>query len=190
VEITDQELLNGTVTTGEEVVVRVDLANFHPARGEITLNLTTDFTLAAQRTVTVGVDERRTVYLRTVPDAPGEYDLRLNGVSVGTLTVTAGDGATTASTDRPAKSSPSTETDPGTSTPTPGPTSTDGEPPTGDTETESSASIETDAATPEVGPDDPTGTDTVLASGMSLLLLYGVGVAVYVLREHPPGGLG
>jgi len=25
---------------------------------------------------------------------------------------------------------------------------------------------------------------------MALLLLYGVGVAVYVLREHPPSGLG
>jgi hypothetical protein len=25
---------------------------------------------------------------------------------------------------------------------------------------------------------------------MSLMLLYGVGVAVYVLREHPPSGLG
>jgi hypothetical protein len=190
VEITDQELLNESVAAGEEVVVRVDLANFHPARGEITLNLTTDFTLAAQRTLTVGVDERRTVYLRTVPDAPGEYDLRLNGVSVGTLTVTAADGPTTASTDRPAESSPSTETDSGTPAPTPGPTSTDGEPPSGDTETASSSSVGTGTATPEVGPAPPTGTDTVLAGGMSLLLLYGVGIAVYVLRENPPGGLG
>ena len=38
--------------------------------------------------------------------------------------------------------------------------------------------------------EDPTGTDTVVAAGMSLMLLYGVGVAVYVVRREPPGGLG
>jgi hypothetical protein len=32
----------------------------------------------------------------------------------------------------------------------------------------------------------PSGTDTVVGFGLSLLLLYGVGVAVYVLREQPP----
>jgi hypothetical protein len=37
-----------------------------------------------------------------------------------------------------------------------------------------------------VGPPPASGTDAVIALGMTLLLLYGVGVAVYVLREHPP----
>ncbi|MEF8840358.1 MAG: hypothetical protein V5A62_01860 [Haloarculaceae archaeon] len=195
-EVEDRELLNGTVTTGEEVVVRVDLANFHPARGRITLNLTADGTLVARKTVTVGVDERRTVYLRAVPNEPGQYELRLDGVSVGTVTVTAADGSATASSDPSTGSSPTAETTPDAVAPTPGATSTDWETPTGTAGTRPSTSAEggtrtgTGTATPAVGPDDPTGTDAVVAAGMSLMLLYGVGVAVYVLREHPPSGLG
>jgi hypothetical protein len=195
VEVEDRELLNGTVATGEEVVVRVDLSNFHPARGRITLNLTADGTVVARRTVTVGVDERRTVYLRAVPNDPGQYELRLDGVSVGTLTVTAADGSATASTEPSTGSSPTTGTTPGTVAPTSETTSTGWETPTGTSGTQPSTSAErgtrtgTGTATPPVGPEDPTGTDAVVAAGMSLMLLYGVGVAVYVLREHPPSGL-
>jgi hypothetical protein len=196
VEVEDRELLNGTVTVGEEVVVRVDLANFHPAQGRITLNLTADGTLVARKTVTVGVDERRTVYLRAVPNDPGRYELRLDGVSVGTVTVTAADGSATASTEPSTGTSPTTGKTPDTVAPTPEATSTDWETPTATSETQSSTlagggtRTGTGTATPLVGPEDPTGTDTVVAAGMSLMLLYGVGVAVYVLREHPPSGLG
>ena len=188
-EITDRELLNETVPAGEEAVVRVDLQNFHPARGKITLNLTTDYTLVTSRTVTVGVDERRTVYLRTVPDTPGEYEIRLNDVSVGTLSVTAAEGSPTTSTERPTESSSPTGTATETLVPTPGSTSTDGESPTEGSEAGGSTAADRETAA-GIGPGAPSGTDTVLAAGMSLLLLYGVGVAVYVLREQPPGGFG
>ena len=188
-EITDRELLNGTVATGEDVVVRVDLANFYPARGRVTLNLTADGTLLTRRSVTVGVDERRTVYLRAVPSDPGRYDLRLDGVPVGTVTVTAAVESTTASPG----SSPRTGTTPGTVATTSGATATDWETPTGTPGTQPIApagtTTGTGTAAPLTGPAGPSRTDTVVAAGMSLMLLYGVGVAVYVLRKHPPSGL-
>jgi len=188
VEITDRRLLNETVTTDSDVVVRVDLTNFDPARGRITLNLTADRTLVAQRTVTVGVDGRRTVDVRATLDGPGRYEIRLNGVSVGTVTVTT-------ATDSPTDTVSGTdETPSATVAPTPespDPTATGGET-SGDGEvgTTDSARTGTGTTTPAVGPRQPSGTDIVVAAGMTLMLLYGVGVAVYVLREHPPSGLG
>lgn len=86
-EIVDRTLLNETVATGADVVVRADLSNFHPVRGRITLNLTADGVLLAQRTVTVGVDARRSVYLGARFDTPGRYEIHLDGVSVGTVNV-------------------------------------------------------------------------------------------------------
>jgi hypothetical protein len=75
--------------------------------------------------------------------------------------------------------------------PTPEGTTTAGESGAGEgTDTDEPVRSGTGTAAPPIGPDEPTGTDAVLAAGMSLMLLYGVGVAVYVLREHPPGGAG
>lgn len=183
-EITDRRLLNDTVTTGEEVVVRVDLANHNPIRGRITLNLTANRSLVAQRTVTVGFDAQRTVHLRAVPRVPGRYEMRLDGVPIGTLEVTA---TATDTASRSPTNGGSTETMPGTAAPTGGSTVTDGKTPTGEAETGATQSSEweTGVATgPEApGPDEPTGTEAIVALGMSLLLLYGVGLAVYVLQE-------
>ena len=184
-EIRDRRLLNETVAAGEEVVVRVDLANYHPARGRITLNLTANGSLVAQRTVTVGVDSERTVYLRAVPRVPGRYEMRLNDVSVGTVSVTGAESPT--ATDGETGTSFATATP--TGTPEPASTTADGGTGTG-TETGTEAPGWMGTVTPGIGPGDPTGTDAIVAMGMSLLLLYGVGVAVYVLREHPPSGLG
>lgn len=86
-EIAAQSLLNETATTEENVVVRVDLENFHPSRGTITLSLVANQTPINQRTVSLGMDAQRTVYLRTQFDDPGRYALQLNGLSVGTVTV-------------------------------------------------------------------------------------------------------
>lgn len=178
--ITDRTLLNRTVTTGAPVVVRVDLSNFDPVRGRITLSLAANDTLVAQRSVAVGIDAERTVYLRTRFDSPGRYALDLDGVPVGTVSVRAAGTGTPPAT-------PTPEPPSGTGTPTqsrgtpadvterPQPTGVP-EPSTEPSGTGTSAAV----------PDDLTGTDVVIATGMSLLLLYGVGVAVYVLREHPP----
>ena len=167
-------------------MVRVDLTNFHPVRGRITLNLTANRTLVAQKTVAVAVDGRRTVYLRTTFDIPGRYALRLGAAPVGTVEVTpAATGTPTTASGRSTESSP-------TVAPTPEPAPTDRDtaidgPETGSgTRSPARTGSGTVAATPAVGPDPPTGTETVVAVGMSLMLLYGVGVAVYVLREHSP----
>jgi hypothetical protein len=184
VEITDRQLLNESVTTGEEIVARVDLVNFHPARGRTTLNLTAGGTLVAQRTVTLDVDERRTVYLRTVPDFSGEYELHVDGISAGTVTVTAADESPSTSTDPP------TGTSSETADPTTAETATTSETPVGASGTAATASAGTGTEASPAGAGDPDGTETVIATGMSLLLLYGVGVAVYVVRKEPPGGLG
>ncbi|PSQ11026.1 hypothetical protein BRC93_07330 [Halobacteriales archaeon QS_5_70_15] len=162
------------------MVVRVDLSNFNPARGRITLNLTADRSLVAQRTVTVGIDERRTVYLRTTLDDPGRYEMALNGVALGSVEVTTATEAPTTGDDR------TTATPSATVALTPGSTAPEGgtsaEDPTGTATRRGTGTATT------VGPEDPTGTDLIVAVGMSLMLLYGVGVAVYVLREQPPGG--
>jgi len=188
VEITDRRLLNESVTTGSDVVVRVDLTNFDPVRGRITLNLTADRTLVAQRTVAVGVDSRRTVDVRVTLDVPGRYEIRLNGVSVGTVTVTT---ATDSPTDTVGATggTPSAKvaSPPGSPDSTSTGAETSGDGGVGATD---SAEAGAGATTPAVGPGEPSGTDVVVAAGMALMLLYGVGVAVYVLREHPPSGLG
>jgi hypothetical protein len=113
VTVEGTELLNGTVSTAEPVVVRVDLANFDPARGEATLRLTTDGTVLAERTVSVGASSERTVYLRAVLDTAGTYPLSLNGDSLGSLTVTA------APTESPTDAAAPTETPTPTRSPTP-----------------------------------------------------------------------
>lgn len=87
VSIVNRMLLNETTTTDAAVVVQADLTNFYPARGHITLNLTTSSTLLTEQTVSVGIDAKRTVYLRAQVETPGRYELRLNGVSVGTVEV-------------------------------------------------------------------------------------------------------
>lgn len=158
------------------MVVAVELANFDPVRGRITLNLTANRTLTAQRSVTVGMDARRTVYLQTTFDRPGRYRLRLNGDTVGSVLVTA--PPTETPTVVP---SPEPTLTPGTLTPTPIGDDTQGPSPT-------SAPSSTATATPSegasLGPDAPSGTDAIVALGLSLLLLYGVGASVYVLREQ------
>ena len=113
VTVEGTELLNGTVSTAEPIVVRVDLANFDPAGGDTTLRLTTDGTVLVERTVSVGASAERTVYLQAVLDTPGTYPLALNGESLGSLTVTAAPTETPTATAAP------------TASPTPTPTPTD-----------------------------------------------------------------
>ena len=113
VTVESLELLNGTVSTAEPVVVRVDLANYDPAGGDTTLTLETDGTVLAERTVAVGASAERTVYLRAILNTPGTYPLSVNGESLGSLTVT------------PAPTQTPTDTAAPTASPTPTLTPTD-----------------------------------------------------------------
>ena len=69
-------------------MVRVDLANFDPARGIITLELAADGSVVAERTVAVGPSSERSVTLRTRFGEPGEYALSVNGMNADTVVVT------------------------------------------------------------------------------------------------------
>jgi hypothetical protein len=181
VQVQDVSLLNGSVTTEGRVVVRVALTNFDPVRGRTTLNLTADGAALTDRTVAVAASSERSVLLRTRIATPGTYALALDDRDLGNLTVTA---AETPSPTAPTTPPPTVET----ASPTagagagPGPTTPSPEPEAG------GAGPPASTASPAAGPPPATGADMVIALGMTLLLLYGVGVAVYVLREHPPSG--
>ena len=187
VQIQDSTLLNESVSAGRSVVVRVDLANFDPVRGTITLNLASDGTNVTERSVAVGASSERTVYLRVTFETPGTYSLALDGDPLGSVTVTAADTDTPTDTTAPTTptASPGEEPEP---TASPG----DETSPSTGTQSPAAGSGPDGTAAPDgdvaagVGPPPASGTDAIIALGMSLLLLYGVGVAVYVLREHPP----
>jgi hypothetical protein len=160
VDIETSELLNESVTTDEPVVVRVDLANVDPASGRISLELTADGDVVAERTVSVAASSERTVYVRATLDSPGEYDIALNGEELGTVTVTE------------AAETPTRTPEDGV-TPTPGDTpevtdTVDVTPTDGVTPT-----------TPPAGPGGPTGTELLVGFVLVLGLLAAVGVAVY-----------
>lgn len=87
VEITGRSLLNRSVTTGEDVVARVELANYDPAAGRLALRLTADGSVVVERTVTVGASTERTVFLRHGFAESGRYAVALNGAALGTVTV-------------------------------------------------------------------------------------------------------
>lgn len=118
VELTDRALLNDTVSTGEPVVARADLANFDPADGQFTLTLTADGSTVAERTVTVRASSRRTVDLSTRFGSPGTYALLLNGQAIGEVTVEAAASPSPTATQVPGTSTPGlTETSPPTTSP-------------------------------------------------------------------------
>lgn len=128
-------------------MTRVELANFDPAAGRITLNVTNEGAVLAERTVTVGPSTERTVLLATRFRAPGTYDLSVNGEPVGSVTVRAPTGTPTAVTATPTQTRTPGRTE--TTEPTSTPTGTT-EPPT--TEPPTAVSPETTGDGPGFGP--------------------------------------
>jgi hypothetical protein len=119
VEIADRSLLNDTVLVGAPVVVRVDLTNFDPASGRLVLDLSTNGTVMTERRVSVGPSRNRTVYLQHRFGEPGTYPLQVNGVRVGTVTVTEAETPTRTATTAPPETEPtSTPVSTRTTTPT------------------------------------------------------------------------
>lgn len=143
VSIANLSLLNTTVTTDATVVTRVDLANFDPAAGRLTLTLTANRSVVAERTLSVGASSNRTVSLRHRFSRPGTYVLRVDGARAGVVRVTA---ATPTVTVEP--------TDARTPTPSPTTTSTD-------SPTAVGSDSRSDAATasPPTGSQPPTTGD-------------------------------
>lgn len=121
VEIADRTLLNGSATTGTAVVARVDLVNYDPVRGTLSLTLTADGSTVAERSVAVAASSERTVLLRHAFDRPGGYELAVNGATVGTVAVAEPATVTPAPTSTPA---PTATPTPPTGTSTVGSTGT------------------------------------------------------------------
>lgn len=121
VEIADRTLLNGSATTGTAVVARVDLVNYDPVRGTLSLTLTADGSTVTERSVAVAASSERTVLLRHAFDRPGSYELAVNGATVGTVAVAEPATATPAPTSTPA---PTATPTPPTGTSTVGSTGT------------------------------------------------------------------
>jgi hypothetical protein len=167
VEVTDRTLLNDSVARGADVVVEVDLRNVDAVRGRITLTMTADGSVVAERTVTVSASRSRTVYLSDRFNTPGTYEIALNGVAVGSVTVTDETATPTTPTRTPTTSPP----------PTTSPSPTETPPPPGVTPTETPPPTDT----PPVGPGAPSGTEIVISFVLVLVLLAAVGVVVYVL---------
>jgi hypothetical protein len=169
VEITGVTLVTETATTGSRVLVDVDLANYDPSRGTITLNLTADGEVVNSRTVGVGPSTQRTVSIGTRFGQPGTYQLAVNGVSAGSVTVT--QEATETRTAGPTTPPPTTS---------PGMTPTATETPGGMTPT-GTITEEPGSPTLPPGAGTPTGTEVVITFVLVLSLLAAVGVVVYVL---------
>jgi hypothetical protein len=168
VEFADRVLLNDTVEAGRSIAVRVDLSNFDPSQGRITLNLTANGDLVSQRTVAVAASSDRTVFVRHRFGEAGTYTLALNGFELGSVAVTPGPTGSPTRTPTPGVTpevTPTPEPSPEvTPTPEATPTGTAGPTPT----------------LPE-GPGAPTGTEVIIGFVLVLGLLAAVGIVVYVL---------
>ena len=150
VEVSGLTLLEDAVVGSEVVSVRVDLANYDPVRGRIELNLTADGSVVTSREVAVGASSERTVLLETRFGTPGTYVLAIDGVGVGTVTVTEESGIS------------STPTPSATEDPTPEPETT----PTASTDESAATSTPTATDAPTAEPTAPaTPRDTSSGSG-------------------------
>ena len=148
---------------GEPVAVSTRVTNDGTASGMRTLSLRVDGSVRATETVTVAPGENVTVELTTRFDAAGTYDLRVDGVDAGTVSVSAEPTAVATATDAP------------TAAPTATPTTTP-------------APTATATATPASGPEPvstggtPAETDSAggpgFGAGLALVALAALAVAL------------
>ncbi len=89
IEITSVELDEGEVGAGEEFSVTVEVENHGSASGEVELEMTRDGDFAARETVEVGGGgtEEVTVSASAASVVTGDFDIAVNGVSAGTLSI-------------------------------------------------------------------------------------------------------
>jgi PGF-CTERM protein len=120
----------GPVDPGDDVTVRATVRNEGDTGDTLTVWLFADDRRVAAQSVTLGAGEERDVTLTYRPEEDGEYALRVNGQSVGTVLV--GSVATPtptadATTTRPPAETAATEATPATAdSATPTPTAGDG----------------------------------------------------------------
>lgn len=88
ISITDTSLDRATIRAGETAVVHATVTNTGASGDSSQLQLTGNDVAYVQTLVRLDPGETRTVAFRYTFDASGEYELAVNGVSAGTLTVT------------------------------------------------------------------------------------------------------
>ncbi len=88
IAVTDATLSTAEATVGEPVTVTATVENTGETNGTAALELTANGTSVANRSVTVPAGESLTVEFAPAFDDPGSYDLAVNGVPAGTLSVT------------------------------------------------------------------------------------------------------
>ncbi|WP_254807817.1 right-handed parallel beta-helix repeat-containing protein [Natronosalvus amylolyticus] len=87
--ITHPSLSTDEVVQGESVTVTAQVTNVGLADGELTIPLEVNGEAVANETVTLDVNESETVSITHELDEPGEFDVSIDGVAVGTVTVLA-----------------------------------------------------------------------------------------------------
>lgn len=95
IEVTDAELEAEEIDLGEAAVVTATLENEGNATGEATAELEAGGGVVDSESVELEPDEEVTVVLEWTPGQTGSYDLSVNGVDAGTVTVSEGVVATT-----------------------------------------------------------------------------------------------
>ncbi|MFP8890889.1 right-handed parallel beta-helix repeat-containing protein [Natrialbaceae archaeon A-CW2] len=86
--VVDASLSETDVFEGDEVRITADVENDGDATGEYTAALEIDGTVVANETVSVGPGETNSVAFRHAFDTAGDYDVTVDGVEAGTVTVT------------------------------------------------------------------------------------------------------
>ncbi|MCU4753676.1 right-handed parallel beta-helix repeat-containing protein [Halobacteria archaeon AArc-curdl1] len=87
--ISHPSLSTDEVVQGESVTVTAQVTNVGLADGELTIPLEVNGEVVANETVTLDVNESETVSITHELDEPGEFDVSIDGVSVGTVNVLA-----------------------------------------------------------------------------------------------------
>lgn len=91
VSVTDASLETAEITEGESVAIEATLETAGDAAGEHTLELFEDGDVVETEAVSLDAGEQTTVTFERTYETAGEYDLAVNDVAAGTLTVEAVD---------------------------------------------------------------------------------------------------
>ena len=185
VTVTDASLSTTAIDTGESVTVSATVENTQGTTAAKALGLHADGVSVGQRTVYVPGNTAQTYEFTYAPSRTGEYDVTVNGLDAGTLTVSepatgGGGGGATAHTPTPTDDGTTTPTDgsgDGTTTPTDGsgdgtttPTAT-ATPPTTVDDTPTAANAGGSTSTPTAGGGPGFGLVAALVALLGAALL-------------------
>lgn len=92
IHVTGGSLSNSSVTTGENIGIRVNVENIGDTSGSVTVSVTANGQQVASRSVTLDADDTRTVTFSQSFSTVGTRTIRANGVRIGSVEVTTGGG--------------------------------------------------------------------------------------------------